>query len=88
MVTPYKQVKNGNEIKRSFSENVENDDLVWHRDKRDRLVTVVEGKNWFLQMDNELPILLETGKEYFIPKEKFHRVIKGNNKLKINIKEF
>jgi hypothetical protein len=34
-------------------------------------------------MDNELPVLLEKGKEYFIPAYKFHRVIKGNGSLEI-----
>lgn len=85
---PYSQEINGDLIKRNFEENVDVDDLVWHRDKRDRLVTVLEGSNWYLQMENELPVLLEKNQQYFIPKEQFHRVIKGNGNLKIDIKEF
>lgn len=85
---PYSQEINGDLIKRNFEENVDVDDLIWHRDKRDRLVTVLEGSNWYLQMENELPVLLEKNQQYFIPKEQFHRVIKGNGNLKIDIKEF
>lgn len=85
---PYSQEINGDLIKRNFEENVDVDDLVWHRDKRDRLVTVLEGSNWYLQMENELPVLLEKNQQYFIPKEQFHRVIRGNGNLKIDIKEF
>jgi hypothetical protein len=39
-----------------------------------------------IQLDNELPILLEKGKEIFIPKGLYHRVIKGNGDLKVSIK--
>jgi hypothetical protein len=39
-------------------------------------------------MDEELPTKLENHDEIFIPKLAWHRVIKGNDKLKIEIEEF
>jgi len=68
-------------------ENVDSDELVWHRDKKDRTIKVIESNNWKLQMDNELPIPLLMGQEYEIKKEVYHRVHKGRGKLVIEIKE-
>jgi len=39
-------------------------------------------------MDNELPIPLKKGVKLQIPKETFHRVIKGTGDLKILIEEY
>ena len=36
-------------------------------------------------MDNELPKDLIMGESHFIPKEKYHRVIKGQGELVIEI---
>jgi hypothetical protein len=75
-----------NNIKiRTFLENVDDDELKWHRDREDRLVEVLEGSNWYLQMDNELPTPLIVGQKYFIPKGVYHRVIKGIGNLKVSI---
>jgi hypothetical protein len=41
-----------------------------------------------LQYDNELPTELELGKNYYINKEQFHRLHKGNGELKLEIKEY
>jgi quercetin dioxygenase-like cupin family protein len=38
-------------------------------------------------MDNQLPKILSEGDTLFIPKGVYHRVIKGNGKLVILIKE-
>jgi len=61
--------------------------LVWHRDKYYREITILEGNDWQLQLDNELPVTLEKGKIYQIPAMEFHRVIKGEGDLKIKIWE-
>lgn len=84
---PYKQTINGNKILREFAQDTDSHELVWHRDKKDRIVRVIEGKEWKFQFDNMLPIVLHEGQEIFIPKETFHRVIKGNGNLKIEITE-
>jgi len=72
---------------REFNKDVDSGELVWHMDREDRYVTVKSGNNWKLQMDNELPVLLETKKVYFIPKFTYHRIIKGSTKLIIEVKK-
>lgn len=78
--------KNG-KIIRTFDNNVNDDELVWHRDKRDRKVIVICGDGWLIQMDNELPIPLLMGQTYDIKKEVYHRIWKGKNVLKLEIEE-
>lgn len=68
---------------REFEESVDADDLEWHRDREDRIVEIIGKTDWQLQMDNELPKVM-TGK-LFIPKEIWHRVIKGTGELKVKI---
>jgi hypothetical protein len=68
---------------REFEESVDTDDLEWHRDREDRIVEIIGETDWELQMDNQLPQRM-TGK-IFIPKEVWHRVIKGTNELKVKI---
>ena len=77
-----------NKFKRVFSSDVSEKELVWHRDKENRLIEVLEDTDWYFQMDNQLPISLEKGITFEIPKEIFHRVIKGTTDLNILIEEF
>ena len=60
-------------------------DLIWHTDKEDRDIKVLEGKGWRFQRDNELPLELKEGDRIFIPKYQVHRVIKGETDLKVKI---
>lgn len=85
---PYEEVRTDNVIYREFDENIDNHELVWHRDKRDRKVKVINGKGWKFQFDNEIPFELTNGIEFFVEKERFHRVIKGNDTLEIEIIEY
>ena len=62
-------------------------DLVWHRDTENRSFTVLEGKGWQFQRDNELPVKMEKGKTYSVDKMVFHRVLKGEGALKIKVVE-
>lgn len=72
---------------RTFSEDVDELELIWHRDKYKREITILEGKGWELQLDNQLPEELEKGKTYTIPAMEYHRVIKGSGDLVIKIWE-
>ena len=72
---------------RTFYSDIPNEELVWHRDKKDRIVRVIESQGWGFQKDNELPLLLEEEELLFIPKMSWHRVIKGHGKLIIEIYE-
>lgn len=82
---PFDEIKEGNKKIRTFNENTDSDEFKWHRDRETRLVTVLEGHGWEIQMDNELPKKLEIGKKYTIPEGAYHRVIKGNGNLKVSI---
>ena len=85
---PFSEKKVGNKLfLREFKEDVDSQELVWHQDKEDRYVKVIKSNGWMLQLDNELPVVLEEGIEYFIPKYTFHRVIKGTQSLIIEIKK-
>ena len=86
--SPYDDKKTNESTKvRTFDNNVDENELKWHRDENDRRVKILECNGWMLQLDNELPVIMEEGKEYFIPKEVFHRTIKGTGDLVIEIKE-
>jgi hypothetical protein len=83
MEFPFKEKKQKNISIREFSSNVDSSELIWHKDKEDRIVEVLQNSNWMFQMDNELPKLLKD--KLFIPKETYHRVIKGNGDLVVKI---
>jgi hypothetical protein len=72
---------------RTFTEDISKDQLVWHYDLKDRYMTVILASNWMFQFDDELPIKLEDNQKIFIPKLKYHRIIKGDGDLKIKIEE-
>lgn len=73
---------------RTFSSDLKEEDLYWHKDKKDRLIMPVQGTNWFLQYDNQLPIPLEINKIYPVKRESWHRILKGDSTLILKIKEF
>jgi hypothetical protein len=72
---------------REFKGSVESEELKWHMDQEDREVKIIESNGWKLQLDNQLPILLEEGKTYYIEKYNFHRVIKGSGNLIVEVKK-
>ena len=72
---------------RTFTEDISKDQLVWHYDLKDRYITVILASNWMFQFDDELPIKLEDNQKIFIPKLKYHRIIKGDGDLKIKIEQ-
>ena len=84
---PYKEVLNNNSRTREFKVNTPNKELVWHRDEKDRYVTILEGEGWQFQLDNELPLELQKKDVIFIPKQTYHRVLKGKTNLIIKIEE-
>lgn len=69
---------------RTFDQNVPEEDLVWHRDREDRIVTALHPTDWQVQLENELPVTLT---EIFIPKGLYHRVVKGKGNLNIQVKK-
>ncbi len=88
MVTPYQDNNITLEkFVRIFKENVDEHDLVWHRDSNDRIIKIIEGNNWKIQYDDSLPMLLEQNHSYYIPQNDYHRLIRGNDNLIIEIHE-
>lgn len=87
MVKPYTDMFSSDKKERirTFDEYVNEMDLIWHRDSCNRQITVVNGENWKLQLDNQLPIIMEKGRLYRIPKMVYHRIIKGKGDLRLKI---
>tara|TARA_R110000851_G_scaffold94758_2_gene205751 strand:+ start:3151 stop:3417 length:267 start_codon:yes stop_codon:yes gene_type:complete len=86
-MNPFEETRKGNVIQRTFSSKTPEMDLIWHRDEKDRLVTVDNTSGWQFQFDNEIPFELTKGLNFFIVKERVHRVIKGNSDLILTITE-
>jgi len=85
-MTPYTDIEITDKyIIREFDENIDPIELMWHRDLEDRTVEVLEGNGWYFQRDNELPLELKEEVNIFIPALEWHRVIKGDDILKIKI---
>ena len=70
---------------REFSANVDEMELIWHTDREDRVVSVIEGNKWKFQFDEQLPFEMMDDIDIFIPKGVIHRVIKGKGPLKIKV---
>jgi hypothetical protein len=83
-MNPYKEDKiSENTFIREFKVDTDSSEYIWHKDREDRVIESIGDTDWLIQMDNELPKKIE-GK-IFIPKETFHRVIKGKGDLKIKL---
>jgi len=81
---PYIEEKKDSYILREFSQDTPSFEFVWHRDKEDRVVQAMHDTDWLFQLDNEIPQQLSENK-LFIPKETYHRLIKGTGDLVIKI---
>jgi len=76
-----------NVIIREFSDDVPVHELEWHMDRKDRIVEVLDGRGWKLQLQEGLPFDIIPGNKYAIPKESWHRVLRGDETLRILIRE-
>jgi len=84
MSLPYKDLEITDQyIIREFNENIDPIELLWHRDDEDRTIEILEGINWMIQLDDQLPTSLS--QRIFIPRHMWHRTIKGEGPLKIKI---
>ena len=43
---------------RYFNHNVLSEELIWHRDREDRVVEVIQSDNWYFQKDDQVPFKL------------------------------
>ena len=85
MVKPYYEVTFPYYTLRRFPKDLDEDFLVWHRDKENRKIKVLEGTGWMLQLDDQLPVSLKENEDYDIPKMVYHRIIKGDGDLILEI---
>lgn len=81
---PYSEIKEDGYIIREFSQDTPSYELVWHRDKQDRIVQAINDTDWLFQLDNDIPRRLLKDK-LFIPKETYHRLVKGTGDLVVKI---
>jgi hypothetical protein len=70
---------------RTFSRDVGTEELQWHRDREERIVTPVGQNDWMFQRDNNLPQPIEG--EIRIPAGEWHRVIKGTTDLVVRVQK-
>ena len=76
-------------VQRNFMSTLIEEELNWHMDAEDREVFVVEGDGWYLQIENELPQLMQKESIFKIPKETWHRIInKNETNLIINVRKY
>lgn len=83
MSLPFQETKlNNNEYIRVFSQDTDSGEYMWHRDREDRIVESIGETDWMIQIDNELPKIID---KVFVPIGVYHRVIKGTGDLKVKI---
>lgn len=83
MSLPFQETKlSDNTFIRVFSQDTDSGEYMWHRDREDRIVESIVDTDWMIQIDNELPKVID---KVFIPMGVYHRVIKGTGDLKIKL---
>lgn len=83
-MNPYTDIEiTDNYIIREFDNDIDPLELLWHRDYENRTICSLEKTDWMIQLEDELPIKINI--PIFIPKQKYHRLIKGNGKLLLKI---
>lgn len=68
---------------RLFSQEIDESELMWHRDEEDREIISILKTDWKIQLENELPTDLNSSVK--IKAGEWHRLIKGNGNLEIKI---
>ena len=87
-MNPYNEIEKNGKYIRTFNKDVVSEELVWHRDREDRVVKILSENDWLFQFDNELPIKLMVNESITIPKNTYHRVIKGSTDLVVEVTKF
>jgi len=81
---PFKEHKIGkNSTIRHYDNKIKKEDLPWVRNPEDMTIEPLSNNDWLFQIDNELPIPID--KNIFIPKEIYHRIIKGVTELNLKV---
>ena len=84
MILPFQENKlSDNTFIREFGQETDSGEFMWHRDREDRIIESINETDWMIQIDNQLPKVIE-GK-LIIPMGVYHRLIKGSGDLKIKL---
>jgi hypothetical protein len=86
-VNPYNEYRKNNIIVREFDGDVDNQELVWHRDRNDRTIIPMKCEGWQFQYDNKPPFKMVPHQAFKVKAEEYHRIIKGTGKLVLKIIE-
>ena len=88
MHKPYTETekRDENHTLRLFKKKTSSEDLVWHRDRENRLIWSAYKTGWKFQFDNELPREIPTEEMFgiYIPKYTYHRLIKSSDDLTLH----
>ena len=87
MVKPYYDKHEDGYFIRTFPADTKPEDLIWHRDRITRNISIIESNGWLFQSDDCLPIELDKGESLTVEQMVFHRLIKGEGDLILKIKE-
>jgi len=68
---------------RTFKDDIDPIELMWHRDLEKRTVTALSASDWSIQLENQLPVSLNNSID--IPSGTWHRLIKGSGELVVKI---
>ena len=81
---PYTDIESrDNWVTRTFSEDIDPIELMWHRDDEDRVIESTNRTDWLIQLEDSLPI--EIVGKINIPRHEWHRLIKGTDNLTVKI---
>ena len=74
---------------RRFGKDVSDEELVWHRDEKERLIYVIHvDDGWSFQRDNQLPQKLVPNETVIrIKAGDYHRLIKGEGHCVLYVEE-
>jgi len=85
MIVPYSEHMENGSYYREFRQDIPDEELKWHWDEEDRIISPCGETNWKFQFDNELPINMNT--KIKVPKGTWHRLIKGDGDLTLIIEK-
>ena len=80
---PFRQKEKDGFIIRTFSKNLNENELKWHKDLEDRIIIPLNKNDWKSQKDNELPQNIDC--KIKIKANEWHRIIKGTGNLSLKI---
>lgn len=73
----------GNTILREFNKETDSEELSWHRDQEDRIISSISESDWMFQLENCIPIRIT--ESIYVPAGTWHRLIKGSGDLTLKI---